>query len=276
VSATIEARFSGRLGEFSLDAAFTVPARGITGLFGPSGSGKTTVLRCLAGLARMDGALSVADEVWQDARRFLPPHRRGAALVFQDADLFPHLSVRGNLEFGLRRARPPIAAPFDQVVALLGLENLLPRSPARLSGGERQRVAIGRALLSQPRLLLLDEPLAGLDAAAKAEILPYLERLHGQLAAPMIHVAHDLAEIARLADHLVVMTAGRVAASGPCGGGTASGPATDAARALLAAQDADVTTGLALAALMAGLGPIGSSPVRPSTRPRTRPTQDDD
>ena len=264
----IEATFAGRLGDFRLDVAFTAPGRGITGLFGPSGCGKTTVLRCLAGLLRLDGALSLGGEVWQDQRRFVPPHRRGAAYVFQDADLFAHLTVRGNLEFGRSRAGETAAIAFDAVVALLGLEPLLTRNPARLSGGERQRVAIGRALLSQPRLLLLDEPLAGLDAAAKAEILPYLEALHAEIATPVIYVSHDVAEIASLADHLVVMKAGRVVASGACGsGGAETGAATSEVAALLAAQDAEVTTGLALAALMAGLEPVGSAPVRPSTRP---------
>ena len=156
------------------------------------------------------------DEVWQNARGFTLPAPAGAAYVFQDADLFSHLSVRGNLEFGRRRAGDRAAIAFDAVVALLGLEPLPRRSPARLSGGERQRVAIGRALLSQPRLLLLDEPLAGLDAAAKAEILPYLEALHAEVAVPMIYVSHDVGEIARLADHLVVMKSGRVVAFGPC------------------------------------------------------------
>jgi len=261
----IEARFSGRLGEFRLDVAFTAPARGITGLFGPSGCGKTTLLRCLAGLTRMDGRLSLGGEVWQDAREFVPPHRRHAAYVFQDADLFSHLSVRGNLEFGLRRAGTQAATGLDEVVALLSLEGLLARSTAKLSGGERQRVAIGRALLSQPRLLLLDEPLAGLDAAAKAEILPYLERLHDTLAIPVIHVSHDLAEIARLADQLIVMKAGRVVASGPCKAGVVGGGATEDVRAMLEAQEPDVVTGLALAALMAGLAPVGSSPAFPTS-----------
>ena len=269
----IEARFTGRLGEFRLDAAFTAPGRGVTGLFGPSGCGKTTLLRCLAGLTRVSGRLKVGGEVWQDEGVFVAPHRRHAAYVFQDADLFSHLSVRGNLEFGLRRAGAPASAAFDEVVALLSLEGLLTRSTAKLSGGERQRVAIGRALLSQPRLLLLDEPLAGLDAAAKAEILPYLERLHDTLAIPVIHVSHDLAEIARLADHLIVMQAGRVVASGPCGQGSRGAEATSEAQAMLAAQGPDVVTGLALAALMAGLAPVGSptSPVPPRSR---RPVSD--
>jgi molybdate transport system ATP-binding protein len=259
----IEARLAGRLGDFHLDVAFSAPARGVIGLFGPSGCGKTTLLRCLAGLTRMRGRLSVEGEVWQDEGVFLAPHRRRAAYVFQDADLFSHLNVRGNLEFGLRRAAPPIAIAFDEVVGLLGLESLLMRSTARLSGGERQRVAIGRALLSQPRLLLLDEPLAGLDALSKAEILPYLERLHAAVATPVIHVSHDLAEIARLADHLIVMQAGSVAASGPCRpSGAPAGAANDQMQALLAAQPPDVTTGLALAALLAGLTPVGPADIR--------------
>jgi molybdate transport system ATP-binding protein len=255
----IEARFAGQQGRFRLEAAFAAPARGVTGLFGPSGCGKTTLLRCLAGLTRMGGTLRVGDAVWQDERVFVPPHRRRAAYVFQDSDLFSHLNVRRNLEFGLRRAGAPIAVPFDEMVGLLGLEPLLDRSTAKLSGGERQRVAIGRAILSQPRLLLLDEPLAGLDAAAKAEILPYLERLHEAVAIPLIFVSHDLGEIAQLADYLVVMKAGSVVASGACGGGAASGTATDEVRGLLASQTSDVTTGLALAALMAGLAPVGAT-----------------
>jgi molybdate transport system ATP-binding protein len=253
----IDARFSGRLGAFRLDVAFTAPASGITGLFGPSGCGKTSVLHAMAGLTRLEGSLRVGDEVWQAGRVFVPPHKRGAAYVFQDADLFAHLNVRRNLDYGRRRSRAARGVNFDEVVALLGLEPLLARSTARLSGGERQRVAIGRALLSRPRLLLLDEPLAGLDAAAKAEILPYLEKLHASLAIPAIYVSHDLSEIARLADHLVVMKAGRVIASGECGSGTLSGPATDEARKLLLEQQPDVTVGLALAALMAGLAPVG-------------------
>ena len=272
----IEARFQGRLGEFRIDAEFTAPGRGVTGLFGPSGCGKTTLLRCLAGLTRLPGRLSVAGEVWQDEGVFLAPHRRHAAYVFQDADLFSHLSVRGNLEFGLRRAGTAARASLDEVAALLSLEGLMARSTAKLSGGERQRVAIGRALLSQPRLLLLDEPLAGLDAGAKAEILPYLERLHDTLAIPVIHVSHDLAEIARLADHLIVMKAGRVVASGPSGTGSELGRATDEAQALLAAQGPDVVTGLALAALMAGLAPVGGEPVRASTRAHGGATQHDE
>ncbi len=212
----IEARFSGRVGGFSLDAAFTAPDQGVTALFGPSGCGKTTVLRCIAGLERMDGGyFSLGDgEVWQDGRVFLPPYRRAVGYVFQEASLFPHLSVTANLRYGMRRAADRGVA-FDEVTELLGLSRLLGRSPARLSGGERQRVAIGRALLSQPRLLLMDEPLAALDRISKDEILPYLERLHDALSIPVIYVSHDFSEVERLADHLVLLAAGRVTAAGP-------------------------------------------------------------
>jgi molybdate transport system ATP-binding protein len=256
----IAGQFQGRLGDFRLGAEFTAPSRGIIGLFGPSGCGKTTLLRCLAGLTRMRGRFSLDGVVWQDERTFLPPHRRGAAYVFQDADLFAHLTVRGNLMYGARRvASGPaeVKTGFEEVIDLLGLSPLLDRSTHRLSGGERQRVAIGRALLSQPRLLLLDEPLAGLDAMAKAEILPYLERLHATVRAPIVYVSHDLAEIARLADHLIVMKAGAVVASGPSRtDGAVDTAGAAAAAAHLATLEPDVATGLALAALLAGLVPV--------------------
>ncbi|MGE4527079.1 MAG: molybdenum ABC transporter ATP-binding protein [Rhodospirillaceae bacterium] len=212
----IEAHFAGRIGGFDLDAAFTAPDAGVTALFGPSGCGKTTVLRCIAGLERLRyGHFSLsAEEVWQDGGSFLPPHRRAVGYVFQEANLFPHLSVTGNLRFGMRRAEAGAIA-FDEVVDLLGLSHLLDRAPGRLSGGERQRVAIGRALLSQPRLLLMDEPLSALDRLSKDEILPYLERLHDALSIPVIYVSHDITEVERLADHLVLMEGGRVSAAGP-------------------------------------------------------------
>ena len=212
----IEARFKGRVGDFALDVAFDGVAAGVTGLFGPSGCGKTTVLRCLAGLTRLaEGYLAVDGEIWQDGARFLPAHRRPVGTVFQEPRLFAHLSVRGNLRFGLRRAPLPIVVGFESVVELLGLGGLLERMPAALSGGEKQRVAIGRALLSQPRLLLMDEPLSALDRGAKDEILPYLEALPAALAMPIIYVTHDLAEIERLADSVVLIGRdGRVEASG--------------------------------------------------------------
>jgi molybdate transport system ATP-binding protein len=217
--ASIIARFRGRLGAFELDAGFEAPMQGVTALFGPSGCGKTTVLRCVAGLQMLeDGHIAVGGEVWQDGAVFRPPHERSVGYVFQEASLFPHLSVRRNLLYGHRRALRRGAkegARFDDVVGLLGMQGLLDRSPLRLSGGERQRVAVGRALLSQPRLLLMDEPLAGLDRLSKDEILPYLEALQAALSIPILYVSHDLAEVERLADHLVLMEAGRVVASGP-------------------------------------------------------------
>ena len=209
----IDARFSGQLGPFTLDAAFRVPGHGITALFGPSGCGKTSVLRCVAGLTRLAGALSVNGEVWQSDRVFRPVHRRPLAYVFQEASLFPHLSVAGNLGYGRRRARGQTIA-YDEVVELLGIGPLLDRPVPRLSGGERQRVAIGRALLSQPGLLLMDEPLSALDRDAREDILPYLERLHARLSVPVLYVTHDMTEVERLADTLVLMERGRVRAQG--------------------------------------------------------------
>ena len=215
----IRTAFRGALGRFTLDAAFEVPATGITGLFGPSGCGKTTILRCIAGLHRLaDGHCAVNGDVWQDGPLFRPAHRRPVGYVFQEPSLFPHLSVERNLLYGAPHRRPPQAGNgtigYGEVVELLGLSGLLGRAPQNLSGGERQRVAIGRALLSQPRLLLMDEPLSALDRATKDEILPFLERLHGSLSLPMLYVSHDMAELERLADTLVLMESGRVRASG--------------------------------------------------------------
>ena len=215
----IEVAFHGRLGRFALDAAFAVPARGVTALFGHSGCGKTTVLRCIAGLHRLaDGFCAINGDVWQDGTTFRPTHRRPIGYVFQEASLFPHLSVRRNLLYATRGRIPGGATDrigFDEVIDLLGLAPLLDRSPRHLSGGERQRVAVGRALLSQPELLLMDEPLSALDRLTTDEILPFLERLHESLSLPVIYVSHDMAEIERLADHLVLMDAGRVTTSGP-------------------------------------------------------------
>ncbi len=213
----IHARFDLAYRGFSLHADLQVFAHGIIALFGPSGSGKTTLLRCIAGLERAaNGSLQVKDEVWQDGANFLPTHRRPLGYVFQEASLFPHLSVRRNLEYGLKRIPPAQRkVQLEQVVEWLGLNRLIGRdSPAGLSGGERQRVAIARALLTSPRLLLMDEPLSALDAASKREIMPYLERLHSELDIPMIYVSHALDEVARLADQLVLMEQGRVIASG--------------------------------------------------------------
>ena len=218
-SKVIEVAFHGTLGRFALDATFTVPATGITALFGPSGCGKTTVLRCMAGLHRLsDGLCIIGGDVWQNRTTFRPAFRRPVGYVFQEPSLFPHLSVRRNLLFGAPRRRPISAATqthFNEVIDLLGLAGLLDRSPQNLSGGERQRVAVGRALLSEPKLLLMDEPLSALDRQTKDEILPFLERLHASLSLPVIYVSHDIAEVERLADNLVLMQAGRVVAAGP-------------------------------------------------------------
>jgi molybdate transport system ATP-binding protein len=206
-----------QLGAGTLDVAFEVPAAGVTALFGPSGAGKSTVLAATAGILRPDYCRLVLDGVTladTESGLWIPPERRRVGLVFQDAMLFPHMSVAANLRYGLKRAGAD-AIRFDDVADLLGLTPLLARRPHTLSGGEKQRVAIGRALLGQPRLLLLDEPLASLDAARKAEILPFLARLKTALALPMLYVTHALEEVARLADHLVLLRDLRILGSGP-------------------------------------------------------------
>lgn len=203
---------------FTLDIDLALPARGVSALFGPSGCGKTTVLRALAGLERAAGRVSIGDVVWQDdaAGVFVPTHRRALGYVIQESALFPHLDVRANLDYGRRRIAPSAQrVALDQVVELLGIAPLMARHTATLSGGERQRVAIARALATSPQLLLMDEPLAALDAARKAELLPYLERLHTELALPIVYVSHAIDEVARLAHHLVLMEAGRAVAAGP-------------------------------------------------------------
>lgn len=215
----IRARFLLQHPGFRLDVDLDLPSRGVSALFGHSGSGKTSCLRCFAGLDRpREGYLQVAGERWQDSASgdFLPAHRRAIGYVFQDANLFPHLSVRGNLEFGQRRiAAPERKVALDQALELLGIGHLLERLPSALSGGERQRVGIARALVTSPRLLLMDEPLASLDLKRKQEVLPYLERLHEELDIPVIYVSHAPDEVARLADHLVLLEDGQVRASGP-------------------------------------------------------------
>jgi molybdate transport system ATP-binding protein len=210
----LSVKLAGRRGAFDLDAAFEAPAGQVTALFGPSGAGKTSVLRAVAGLERFAGRCALGDDIWQDERRFLPAHRRAIGYVFQEPSLFPHLTVRDNLEFGRRRSRGTPVIGFDDAVALLGIGPLLRRDPIALSGGERQRVALGRALLTQPKLLLLDEPLSALDRQAKEEILPYFEALRRTLALPVLLVTHDIAEVERLADHLVLMRQGRVVGAG--------------------------------------------------------------
>ncbi len=215
----ISVSFAGTQGAFALDVAFEMPMRGVTCLFGPSGCGKTTILRCIAGLTRLHGHLRVGSEAWQDdaAGTFRKPHDRPIGYVFQEASLLPHLSVRRNLLYGAKRAAKTGgdgAIGFEAIVDLLGIGPLLDRGPEALSGGERQRVAIGRAILSRPRLLLMDEPLVSLDRAAREEILPYLEALHEQLSVPILYVSHDMAEVERLADRLILLEAGRVRAAG--------------------------------------------------------------
>ena len=205
--------------DFGLSVDLRLPGRGITVLFGPSGSGKTTLLRCVAGLepgAR--GQVRVLGEAWQDdaARVCLPAWRRDLGYVFQEPSLFEHLDVRRNLDFGLRRAgKPGAAQALAEAVALLGIGHLMDRRIGQLSGGESQRVAIARALATRPRLLLLDEPLSAIDPARRGEVLPWLERLRDELHIPMLYVTHAVGELARLADHLVVLDAGQVRTEGP-------------------------------------------------------------
>jgi len=212
----LQHRFGAR--GFALDVAFAAPAEGVTALFGPSGCGKSTILAAVAGLLAPDaGRIALGDTVLLDTARGirLAPERRRCAMVFQDARLFPHLSVESNLRYGLKRAPTDAKGPgFDEVVALLGIAALLGRRPGRLSGGERQRVALGRALLARPRLLLMDEPLAALDAARRAEVLPFLARLHQVGRIPILYVTHALDEVDALADRLVLIEAGRVLAEG--------------------------------------------------------------
>lgn len=211
-----KAKFNVEWPGFTLAVDLDLPARGVTALFGPSGSGKTTLLRCIAGLERAkQGHLSFKGEVWQDESTWLPTHQRPLGYVFQEASLFSHLSVLGNLRYGLKRTLDARKPALDQAVELLGIGHLLDRKPDCLSGGERQRVGIARALAVNPRILLMDEPLAALDLKRKQEILPYLERLHDELDIPVLYVSHSPDEVARLADHIVVMDEGKVLAHGP-------------------------------------------------------------
>ena len=186
---------------FTLDVDVRIPAKGITGLFGESGSGKTTLLRCIAGLEKIDDGES------------LPVHKRGIGYVFQEPQLFSHLDVRDNIRFGLKRSASP-QLDEQQVIAMLGLENLLQRRPTQLSGGEAQRVAIAAVLLRSPQLILMDEPLASLDQRRKDELLPYLDRLHDEHSMPIIYVSHDIDEVSRLCDHLLLIDSGKIVASG--------------------------------------------------------------
>jgi molybdate transport system ATP-binding protein len=236
---SIEARFRIDRGRFALDVDLSLPGQGVTAVFGPSGCGKTTLLRAIAGLERAPGGrLRIGEQVWQDDGLFVPPHRRAIGFVFQEPRLFDHLTVRRNIDYGARRVRVPrfprarfARDGFDcdgfkpggdaarsqrteRTIDLLGIGHLMDRRPDRLSGGEQQRVAIARALAVDPDLLLLDEPLAALDEARKREILPYLESLNRELSIPVLYVSHSRREVARLADHMVLLERGRVAAWG--------------------------------------------------------------
>ncbi|MAQ50139.1 MAG: molybdenum ABC transporter ATP-binding protein [Pseudomonas sp.] len=215
----IHLKLKQQLADFTLDLDLTLPARGVSAIVGPSGSGKTTLLRCVAGLEKADQALiEINGNCWQDSQHglWLPPHKRALGYVFQEASLFDHLSVHGNLDYGRRRSAEPASdKQAAQIIELLGIGHLLQRSTTGLSGGERQRVGIARALLTNPRLLLLDEPLTALDPQRKADILPYLERLHAELDIPLLYVSHSPDEVARLADHLVLLENGTLRASGP-------------------------------------------------------------
>ncbi|WP_313298521.1 molybdenum ABC transporter ATP-binding protein [Diaphorobacter sp.] len=214
----LHARFQLARDSFTLDVDLDLPGNGVSALFGPSGCGKTTCLRAMAGLERARGSMTVQGAVWQDDDRriWLPTHQRRLGYVFQEASLFPHLSVRRNIEYGQRRTpREQQRVALEQAVDLLGISHLMDRAPDTLSGGERQRVAIARALAASPHVLLMDEPLAALDAQRKLEVLPYLDKLHQSLDIPVVYVSHSPDEVARLATHLVLLDAGRVLASGP-------------------------------------------------------------
>ena len=217
--AMLHMRLRLRRGDFSLDVNETLPDTGTIALFGPSGAGKTTLLRCLAGLeSEAEGKLALNNTIWLDTARkqFVPPHQRGIGMVFQEARLFDHLSTRGNLEYGLRRT--PAAQrrlSLEEVVAALQLEPLLNRAPRQLSGGERQRIALGRALLASPRLLLLDEPLSALDRTLKNTIMHFLAQIPGRFGIPLIYISHTLDDVIRLADHVLLLEEGKISGHGP-------------------------------------------------------------
>jgi molybdate transport system ATP-binding protein len=213
---TIAVRFNIQRGEFALNIDTVIPETGVTAIFGPSGSGKTTLLRAIAGLEHADnGYLKVGDALWQGNGVFLPTHQRKIGYVFQEPSLFSHLSVEGNLNYGLERAKDESSAVVvQQTIDLLGIEHLLKRMPWQLSGGEQQRVAIARALAANPSMLLLDEPLAALGDDQKAGILPYLESVYQQLDIPVLYVSHSRNEVARLADHMLLLDNGEIKASG--------------------------------------------------------------
>lgn len=214
----LEVTIETRSGDFDLNVDFKVPGQGVTALFGPSGAGKTTLLRCIAGLKRAErGRVQLNGQCWQDEDRglFVPTHKRSLGLVFQEPSLFPHLTVRGNLEYGLHRV-PKAKRRIDlpEAVAWLDIESMLERRPDGLSGGERKRVAIARAILTSPALLLMDEPLAGLDENARHAIMPYLEQVTRRLEIPVLYVSHRTMEVVRLADHMLWIDGGKVRGTG--------------------------------------------------------------
>jgi len=212
----IECKIKVQLESFMLDANFSIPDRGITVVFGPSGSGKTTLLRAIAGLEKSDdGFLKIGDSVWQKGEDFLATHKRQIGYVFQDAALFDHLDVKGNLNFVIKRAIGLKEDFIESIHNLLEIKTLLNRKTTQLSGGERQRVAIARALLTNPKILLLDEPLSALDLKRKNEILPYLDSIHNDLEIPILYVTHSQDEMSRLADHLLLIEDGNIVGSGP-------------------------------------------------------------
>jgi len=212
----IECKIKIQLESFMLDANFSIPDRGITVVFGPSGSGKTTLLRAIAGLEKSDdGFLKIGDSVWQKGEDFLATHKRQIGYVFQDAALFDHLDVKGNLNFVVKRAIGLKEDFIESIHNLLEIKTLLNRKTTQLSGGERQRVAIARALLTNPKILLLDEPLSALDLKRKNEILPYLDSIHNDLEIPILYVTHSQDEMSRLADHLLLIEDGNIVGSGP-------------------------------------------------------------
>ena len=214
----IHLQLNGRFGEFELDIDLITQASGVTALFGHSAAGKTTLLRCIAGLEDPQTSyINIAGEIWQDSQKdiFLPTHRRSVGYVFQESLLFPHLNVESNIRYGLKRTNIRSSKlAIEEVIDFLQLSSLLKRMPSRLSGGEQKRVAIARALVSNPKLLMMDEPLANLDAEGKQEILPFLERMHRELEVPMFYVCHSMEEVVRLADFIVLLAQGKVLDNG--------------------------------------------------------------